>query len=209
MRRREKRFCNRTDATVIFKQATDDLLYHFNGSNLNVGSFDEFSEQLYDTKTWYLVDGTVPKDVLARTVVSASSKSIKDRGFQEFIKNLVNEFCMSPWSIEELEACRLSVFPMIPQDLMLDLSDEAGGVPRYALQIPASIIRQENPNFEDQQAIHNQDMINMIKRKSLKRVEEALREISDIRRLIQCFSENAQYVELSSRLIHRWPDTFY
>ena len=98
---------------------------------------------------------------------------------------------------------------MMPQDLMLDLSDEAGGVPRYVLQIPASIIRQENPNFEDQQAVHNQDLINMIKRKSLKRVEEALWAISDIRRLIQCFSENAQYVELNSRLIHRWPDTFY
>ncbi|CAG8451613.1 420_t:CDS:2 [Paraglomus brasilianum] len=43
---------------------------------------------------------------------------------------------------------------------MLDLSDEAGGVPRYVLQIPASIIRQENPNFKDQPVIlNNQDVI--------------------------------------------------
>ncbi|CAG8611666.1 10636_t:CDS:2 [Ambispora gerdemannii] len=195
--------CNKTDATVIFKPASGNLLYCFKDSNLSVGDSEEFSEQLYNSKTWYLVDGTVPEDVIAKTVVSASSKSIKDNRFQDFVKNLVSVFCVPPWSLEELEACRLSVFPMIPQDLMLDLSDEAGGVPRYVLRIPASIIRLKNPNLEDQ------DMINMIKQISLKRVKEALLEISDIRKLVQCFSENAQYVEFSSRLIHRWPDTFY
>ena len=201
--------CNKTDATVIFQPVggSSSLLYCFKDSNLFVGDFEEFSEHLYNSKTWYLVDGTVPRDVLARTVVSASSKSIKDRRFQEFIKNLVNKFCMPPWSIEELEACRLSVFPVVPLDLMLDLSDEAGGVPRYVLQIPASIIRQENPNFDDQPVILNNQGV--IKKRSLERVEEALSEISDFRKLIQCFSENAQYVEFSSHLIHQWPDTFY
>ncbi|CAG8618192.1 2418_t:CDS:2 [Cetraspora pellucida] len=192
-----------TSGVVIFKPVDEDFLYCFEGPNLTIGYFDEFSGKLYNHKTWYLVDGTAPTFVIARTVVSASSKSIKDKRFQDFVKNLVSEFCVPPWSLEELEACRLSVFPMIPQGLMLDLSDEAGGVPRYVLQIPASIIRLKNPNLEDQ------DMINMIKKKSLKRVEEALLEISDIRRLVQWFSENAQYVEFSSLLIHRWPDTFY
>ena len=88
--------CNETDATVIFQPVGGSLLYCFKDSNLFVGDFEEFSEHLYNSKTWYLVDGSVPEDVVARTVVSASSKSIKDRRFQEFIKNLVNKFCMPP-----------------------------------------------------------------------------------------------------------------
>ncbi|RHZ82131.1 hypothetical protein Glove_114g202 [Diversispora epigaea] len=195
-----------TSGVVIFKPVDEDLLYCFEGPNLSIGYFDEFLEKLYNPKTWYLVDGAAPKFVIAKTVISASSKSIKDKEFKEFIKNLINKFCMPPWSIEELEACRLSVFPEMPQDLMLDLSDEAGGVPRYVLQIPASIIRQENPNIKDQPAIlNNRDVI---KKRSLECVND-ISEIVDFRMLIQCFSENAQYVEFSSHLIYRWPDTFY
>ncbi|CAG8596254.1 6061_t:CDS:2, partial [Acaulospora morrowiae] len=196
--------CNKTDATVIFRPVEENLLYCFRDSDLFVGDFEEFSEELYyNSKAWYLVDGKVPEDVIARTVVSASSEDIKDKSFREFVKNPVDEFCMPPWSIEELEACRLSVFPRVPQGLMLDLSDEVGGVPRYVLQIPAFIIRKENSNLEDQ------DTIDRIKKRSLKRVKEALWEISGIRKLIRFFSENSKYIELSSRLIHRWPDTFY
>ena len=107
----------------------------------------------------------------------------------------------TPWSIEELEACQLSVFPVVPLDLMLDLSDEAGGVPRYVLQIPASIIRQENPNFKDQPVIlNNQDVI---KKRSLERVEEALSEISDFRKLIQCFSKNLPYSSVARHFLPR------
>ncbi|CAG8440012.1 6870_t:CDS:2 [Diversispora eburnea] len=182
------------DPCSLYLAPDGNLLYCFTDSNLFVGKFEEFSEQLYNSKTWYLVDDTVPKDVLERTVVSASSKRIKDRGFKEFIKNLMNKFCMPLWSIEELEACRLSAFPVIPQDLMLDLSDELGGVPRYVLQIPAYIICQESPNFEDQPFVLNN--WDVIKKRSLECVKEALSEISDFK-FIQCFSINAQYVEFT------------
>ncbi|CAG8493255.1 1859_t:CDS:2 [Acaulospora morrowiae] len=78
--------CNpKTDATVIFKALDDKILYCFEDSNLFVGDFEEFLERLCNPQTWYLVDGTVPSDVLARTVISASSK-------------------------KELETCRLGVF---------------------------------------------------------------------------------------------------
>ncbi|CAG8486714.1 4514_t:CDS:2 [Acaulospora morrowiae] len=139
--------CNRTNAIVIFKARDDNFLYCFENSNIFVGYFEEFSERLYNPKTWYLVDGTVPKNVLARTVVSASSKSIKDRGFQD-------------------------VFPEVPQDLMLDLSNEAGGVPIYVLDMPAFIIRLEN--MDKQTILSNQDEI---KKVSLERVEQAFKEI--------------------------------
>ncbi|CAG8488584.1 756_t:CDS:2, partial [Gigaspora rosea] len=70
------------------------------------------SERLYNSKTWYFVDGTVPiMDVLARTVVSASSKNIKDKKFKEVGSLPIK--CLSSDT----------------QDLMLDLSDKAGGVP--------------------------------------------------------------------------------
>ena len=82
---------------------------------------------------------------------------------------------------------------MVPLDLMLDLSDETGGVPRYVLKKPADIIHQENPNFKDQPVVLNNNNQSMIKKRSLERVEEALSEISDFIKLIQCFSENAQY----------------
>ncbi|CAG8512570.1 11127_t:CDS:2 [Diversispora eburnea] len=159
--------------------------------------------QLYDSKTWYLMDGIAPADVEARTVVPASSKSIKDKSSSR----IVNKFCMPPWSTEELEACRLNIFPDVPHDLMFDLNDEVGGVPRYVLKTPATIICQENPNTKNQLAIFNNR--DVIKKRYLERVEEALKEISNFGKLIQCFSEDGQYVEFSSRLIYRWADTFY
>ncbi|CAG8489572.1 25498_t:CDS:2 [Gigaspora margarita] len=62
---------NKTDATVIFKTSDENtLLYYFEDSNLLVGDFEEFSERLYNSKTWYLVDDAVPiMNILSRTVV--------------------------------------------------------------------------------------------------------------------------------------------
>jgi hypothetical protein len=201
--------CNKPNATVIFKPMTSNLLYCFENTKLRVGSFEEFSEQLYNSETWYLVDDTAPEDVEAITVVSASSKSTKSKELQEFIKQLDNIFCMPPWSIEELEICRRNVFPMVSQDLMLDLIDVAGGVPRYVLRIPAAIICNEYTQAllnRVPPVLNNRDSI---MERSLKRVKDAIKEVNSTTRLIQCFSENAQYVEFSSRLIHQWPDTFY
>ncbi|CAG8685462.1 15307_t:CDS:2, partial [Funneliformis mosseae] len=185
-----------------------NLLYCFEGTKLHVGTFRDFSDQLYNnSKIWYLVDSTPPLGIQARTVVSASARSIKSREFKNFIKDLVNIFCMPPWSIEELEICQKEIFPMVPPDLMYDLIDETGGIPRYVLALPASII-QKLKKSENSQSLKNRDYIE-IKKMSLKHVEDSLSEVSDISRLVQCFSQNARYVEYSSRLIHRWPDTFY
>jgi hypothetical protein len=203
--------CNKQNATVIFKSKKSNLLYCFENTKLRTGSFEEFSEQLYNSKTWYLVDGTAPEDdVEAIQVVSASSKSIKSKELTDFVKELDNIFCMPPWSIEELEICRNEVYPMVPKDLMLDLIDVAGGVPRYVLWMPATIICNEYPqvleNNNDPPVLNNRDSI---MERSLKRVKDAIKEINSTTMLVQCFSENAQYVEFSSRIFHRWPDTFY
>ncbi|CAG8707649.1 930_t:CDS:2, partial [Funneliformis caledonium] len=152
-----------------------NLLYCFEGTKHHVGTFRDFSDQLYNnSKIWYLVDSTPPLGIQARTVVSASAR----------IRNLPKE-----------------IFPMVPPDLMYDLIDEAGGIPRYVLALPASII-QKLKKCENSQSLKNRDYIE-IKKMSLKHVEDSLSEVSDISRLVQCFSQNARYVEYSSQLIHR------
>jgi hypothetical protein len=106
---------------------------------------------------------------------------------------------MPPWTIEELKACREHIFTQVPENLMLDIFDRAGGVPRYVLRHPARLIKKyKNPSDYD-----------TIVNKSMERIEEAISEIENFDKLLLCFTENASYVKISNRIIHRWPDPSY
>ncbi|CAG8648198.1 6032_t:CDS:2, partial [Funneliformis caledonium] len=125
-----------------------NLLYCFENSNLIVGKIEDILNRLYLSETWYLVDSVAPALVKARTVVAVSPNSFKDQ-FQEFSKRVVNKYCMPPWTMEELLTCRQHVFSQVPENLMLDLADKAGGEPRYKSmeRIEEAIL--EIKNFND------------------------------------------------------------
>src|SRR5204862_435692 len=136
--------CSSDDVTVIFQTTQSELFYRFKDSKLGVGSFEDISYFLYNPNTWYLADAIPPRPKLkARTVLAVSPVSYKeDKNFDEFSKVVVNIYCMSPWIIKELEVCRKYIFPGVREDLMLRIYDKAGGVPRYVLEMPKTLIKQ-------------------------------------------------------------------
>ncbi|CAB4435540.1 unnamed protein product [Rhizophagus irregularis] len=191
--------CSSDDVTIIFQTTQSEIFYRFKGSELDVGNFEDASYYLYIPDTWYLVDAKPPMPRLkARTVLAVSPVSYKEnKDFDEFSKVVVNKYCMSPWIIDELKVCREHIFPSVPEDLMLRLYDKAGGVPRYVIEMPRTLIKQNN---DDEDAIINQ---------SLKRIDESILFIRDFNEFLQCFSNNSTYVKISSCIIHRWPDSTY
>ncbi|RIB06214.1 hypothetical protein C2G38_2046960 [Gigaspora rosea] len=194
--------CNINDVTIIFQPIDGEVLYCLKNSGVTVGTYIDFYNLLHNhPETWYLVDGTGPmKSVQARTVVSASPKSIKSQKFQEFVKDPMIQFCVPPWSIEELLICK-KIFTTVPKKLMLDLIDKVGGIPRYVLKWPAQLISDYDPD--------DSKSYDRIIKLCLKRIEDAIKEIDDFSKLVQCFTEDASYVKFSSRLVHKWPDTYY
>ncbi|RIA80828.1 hypothetical protein C1645_837982 [Glomus cerebriforme] len=181
--------------------------YRFKGSNLETGEIDDFSDYLYSPETWYLVDSKRPSidpnsSNSARTVVAVSPNSLNNDKFQDFAKDVVNKYYMPPWTIEELKACQKHIFKQVPEDLMLEIFDRAGGVPRYVLRQPARVIKKHR-NTE------KPEVWDTIVNKSMERIEEAILEVKNFDDLILCFTENASFVKISNRIIHRWPVPSY
>ncbi|CAG8737495.1 432_t:CDS:2, partial [Funneliformis caledonium] len=177
--------------------------YFFEDLNLSFGRYNDFSTHFQSSETWYLADGILsPKLVPAKTVVALSPKGVVKDEFQEFGKDLVQTFYMSPWSLEELLFCRKHVFPDVPEDIMLALYDKAGGVPRYVFRRVESSLKYDlDPKTPEGKE--------MIIKKAFERVEFALLQVKNFDDLIACFTENAYFVQYSSRLVHRWPDPSY
>jgi hypothetical protein len=101
---------NVDNVTVVFQPRKGKTCYCFKGSNLETGEIDNFSDYLYSSETWYLVDSKEPSIVpnssnSARTVVAVSPNSLNNGQFQDFAKEVVNKYYMPPWTIEELKAC--------------------------------------------------------------------------------------------------------
>ncbi|PKK58328.1 hypothetical protein RhiirC2_763480 [Rhizophagus irregularis] len=190
--------CSSDDVTVIFQTTQSELFYRFKDSKLGVGSFEDISYCLYDPNTWYLADAIPPRPKLkAKTVLAVSPVSYQqDKNFDEFSKVVVNKYCMAPWIINELEVCREHIFPDVPKDLMLKLHDKVGGVPRYVLEMPRTLIKQ-NASEE------------VIMQRSLSRIDNSILNIANFNQLLECFTNRANYVKISSCIIHRWPDPSY
>jgi hypothetical protein len=109
---------------------------------------------------------------------------------------------MPPWTIEELKACQKHIFKQVPEDMMLEMFDRAGGVPRYVLRLPARVIKKH-------QDINNSEVWDKIINKSMEQIEDAILEVKSFDDLILCFTENTNYAKISSRIIHQWPDPSY
>ena len=137
----------------FFSPLQSDDFYCFRNLVISSGSYDDFSTLLHCSETWYLADGIfTPKLVPAKTVIALSPKGTTERAFQEFDKDVVEKFCMPPWSLEELILCRQHVFPEVTEEIMLALYEKAGGVSRYVLR-RADISLQYNPDPKNKKII--------------------------------------------------------
>ncbi|PKY52515.1 hypothetical protein RhiirA4_470194 [Rhizophagus irregularis] len=199
--------CNDDNVTIIFQPRDGKTCYCFKGSNLETGKIDDFSDDLYSPKTWYLVDSKQPSidpksSNSARTVVAASPNSLNNSKFQDFAKDVVNRYYMPPWTIEELKACQKHIFKQVPEDMMLEMFDRAGGVPRYVLRLPARVIKKHKN-------INNSEVWDKIINKSMEQIEDAILEVKSFDDLILCFTGNTNYAKISSLIIHQWPDPSY
>jgi hypothetical protein len=195
--------CEYKDVTIIFQPIQSEVFYCFEDLNLSSGSYDDFSIKLQSSETWYLADGIIsPKLVPAKTMIALSPKGAVRDEFQEFDKDVVQRFNMSPWTLEELSFCRKHVFPDVPEDIMQALYFKAGGVPRYVFRrVEISLQYGLDPKTpEGKETIIDQ---------AFERVEQALLQVKDFNDLILCFTENAYFIQYSSRLVHRWADPSY
>jgi hypothetical protein len=85
----------------------------------------------------------------------------------------------------------------VPEELMFQLYDRAGGVPRYVLQRPADLIQDIDPGD-----LKVEEVIQI----ALERIGEAIKQINNFNELMRCLTDNANFVQYSNRLIHRWPE---
>ncbi|PKY53291.1 hypothetical protein RhiirA4_425906 [Rhizophagus irregularis] len=191
-------------STIIFQPVNDEYFYCFQNLKLIRGEYNDFLDILSSPDIWYLADGiTSPKSSQGKTVIAISPNGIGSKEYQQFEKNYyVKEYCMEPWSLKELEACRQYVFPKVPKEIMINIYNKAGGIPRYVLtqaeiSLKDTVGEEGKPNDKEKEKIETN---------AYKRIEYAISEIDDFDKIIKCFNEkDEKRVEISNRIVHRWP----
>ncbi|RIA89464.1 hypothetical protein C1645_738602 [Glomus cerebriforme] len=196
------------DATVIFQPVNDEYFCIEENLTISSGKYLDFMYLLNLPTTWYLADGIIsPRLVQAKTIVALSPNGIGTKDFQEFEKRHPIEFYMGPWTLEELLSCREHVFPLVPEEIMINLFHKAGGVPRYVLQHVEISIRNVIGNSIGQEGRPDTKEMEMVEKEACKRIELAISETDGFDKIIKCFTENeGTHVEISNRIVHRLPD---
>ncbi|GBC06270.1 hypothetical protein RclHR1_06720006 [Rhizophagus clarus] len=199
-----RHLCEFENATIIFQTIQSDDFYCFEGLNLSSRSYNNFLTHFQSSETWYLADGIIsPRLVSAKTLIALSPKGFVNDKFQVIEKDIVQKFYMSPWSLDELLGCREKVFPNVPEDIVVALYNKAGGVPRYVFRRAEISLQYFNydPKTPDEKEI--------IIKQAFDRVEYALLQVKNFSDLILCFTENAYFIQYSSRLVHQWSNPSY
>jgi hypothetical protein len=190
-----------TTPKIIILQAQDrrmDSWYCFAGTKAaRRGAIEDFEPFLFLPDTLYLADGVVnPMISNAKSIVALSPNSLLDSGdesFQTYAKTCITYY-MPPWTKTELEDCRKVLFADFPSDLMINLFEKAGGVPRYVLNVAAK-------EWRDAQ---NKQDYDIIESKALERFYLAFKQVGNAIKLLQCLRGNARFKKYSNRLIHAW-----
>src|SRR5437764_4855640 len=103
-----------------------------NTFTIQKGPLEVFEGYLEKKTTWYIVDGTSPKNVVARTILICSTRK---EYFHEYLKfHEVDIRVMPVWAEEEIEECRNKLYSNLSTDLVLTLYSKRGGIPRFILQ---------------------------------------------------------------------------
>ena len=96
---------------------------------------------------------------------------------------------MGPWTLEELLSCREHVFPLVPEEIVINLFHKASGVPRYVLQNVEVSIRNVIGNNIGQEGRPDAEEMEIVEKEACKRIEFAISEIDDFDKIIKCFTE--------------------
>src|SRR6185369_13058254 len=131
--------------------------------------------------------------------LASTSNSNNDSKYKEFDKVLLDIFYMSPWNVDELEICQEKIFLNLDKNLMKEIYDRVGGVPRYVLQVAEEM--SEKIAKKDNSVDSHSVIISYV----FQHIEQAINELQEPIKLLQCMSENSTYVSYSSRLLHLWP----
>lgn len=116
--------------TVVFEAGS--FWYRFSDEGSVEGKFSSFKKAGFfnDGNTWYLSDPKFRPEKISNlpTVVFVSPKIGRT---EEFLKmRNSEEFCMAPWSEDELMECRRLIFPEVSQNDVQQRFDIVGGVAR-------------------------------------------------------------------------------
>ncbi|KAF8427450.1 hypothetical protein EV426DRAFT_685185 [Tirmania nivea] len=121
-----------------------NVCYCYYGTELaHTGSYNDFTNFLDIPNVWYLSDNEdgPPERVLAKTIVALSPRKGINAcpRFHKFFKdvNRSGKLCMPLWSFEEISDCREGIFSDLSEDVVSELFDKAGGVPRSILLKPS------------------------------------------------------------------------
>ena len=190
---------NSNQDVLIFQPAQlENTFYAFAGQNIvRKGTYSDFEAFFFLPTTWYLVDWKPkprPQSMPARTLFALSPNSIRDEEFSDFEKVVHKSFCMPVWTYDELERCRLRVFPELSDRSLKYIYTRVGGVPRSCLEAPTGELRYGG----DENEAHTS---------GLRRLEDAFNEIKDPLNVLRAQEEGSDFVKVSGRLLHKVPNS--
>ncbi|EGF80090.1 hypothetical protein BATDEDRAFT_88508 [Batrachochytrium dendrobatidis JAM81] len=163
----------RSGATVVYESGVDQKRYLLTPNGVLEGGKDAFWKILDSSSTFYIVDGSAPVDVDAKTILVTSPRR---EIWHRFSKGSCDIRYMPVWSKEELHFCRPMLFPNVSGELVESLYLKWGGIARYVLK---HALVKEQQDFLD----------------------KAL-EVSNIDSVVESFGKSDTAADASSRLIH-------
>ncbi|GIL64892.1 hypothetical protein Vafri_18731 [Volvox africanus] len=121
-------------STFLVEYQAGRYLFTREGTNIKVeeGSKTDFKEELEDPLTWWIVDMGKGAEVPACTVLLASPDQQRYKEFLKFPGS--SKLYMPVWSNEEIEECRMQLYPNLDKEEVEKLVTLWGKVPRYVLE---------------------------------------------------------------------------
>ncbi|OAJ38603.1 hypothetical protein BDEG_22512 [Batrachochytrium dendrobatidis JEL423] len=163
----------RSGATVVYESGVDQKRYLLTPNGVFEGGKHAFWKILDSSSTFYIVDGSAPVDVDAKTILVTLPRW---EIWHRFSKGSCDIRYMPVWSKEELHSCRPMLFPTVPQELVESLYLKWGGIARYVLKY--ALVKEQ------------QDFL-----------DKALN-ISNIDSVVKSFGKYGENLDASSCLIH-------
>ncbi|GIL90065.1 hypothetical protein Vretimale_18118 [Volvox reticuliferus] len=121
-------------STIVYQCEEERCLFTAKGTDLNVeeGSITDFDKELKDPTAWWIVDMATPTRKPANTVLLSSPA--RER-YKEFLKlRGATALYMPIWTDEEIEKCRLQLYPSLDDAMVRTLMSKWGNIPRYVLE---------------------------------------------------------------------------
>ncbi|EGF79877.1 hypothetical protein BATDEDRAFT_25351 [Batrachochytrium dendrobatidis JAM81] len=158
---------------VVYESGVDQKRYLLTPNGVIEGGKHAFWQILDSSSTFYIVDGSAPVDVDAKTILVTLPRW---EIWHRFCKGSCDIRYMPVWSKKELHSCRSMLFPTVPQELVESLYLKWGGIARYVLKY--ALVKEQ------------QDFL-----------DKALN-ISNIDSVVKSFGKYGENLDASSCLIH-------